>query len=80
MKLIIVEIEINNPFNDGFKCRIYGIINLLNQKFCGRIMAHRRTVAWPAKSCDLTPLEFFRWGYVKTLACTGDPEKIDAFE
>ena len=40
----------------------------LETHFCGRvIMISRKTShPWPAKSRDLTPLDFFLWGYLKS--------------
>ncbi len=32
---------------------------LLNEKFPGRIISRNSEVNWPARSCDLTPLDFF---------------------
>ena len=34
-------------------------INLLKKTFGERIISRRGPVAWPPKSCDLTPLDYF---------------------
>lgn len=39
----------------------------LNQKFPNRWIGRGGPVAWPARSPDLNPLDFFLWGYVKSL-------------
>ena len=35
---------------------------------------------WPPRSCDLTPLDYFLWGYVKSLVYVNKPQSIDALE
>ena len=37
-------------------------------------------VNWPPRSCDLTPLDYFLWGYLKSLAYVDKPQSIDALE
>ena len=37
-------------------------------------------VNWPPRSCDLTPLDYFLWTYVKAAVYTAKPASIDAFE
>lgn len=39
--------------------------NFLNQRFNDHWIGRRGPVAWPARSPDLTKLDFFLWGYVK---------------
>ncbi|GFX94087.1 hypothetical protein TNCV_3414491 [Trichonephila clavipes] len=52
-----------------------GIINLrifpINSK---------RPVNWPPRSCDLTPLDYFLWGYVKSLVYADKPQTLDHLE
>ena len=38
---------------------------LLRQRFGNRIVALHHPQEWPARSPDLTPLDFFLWGYLK---------------
>ncbi|GFS80836.1 putative transposable element [Trichonephila clavipes] len=38
------------------------------------------TVNWPQRSCDLTPLAYFLWGYVKSLVCADLPQTLDHLE
>ena len=40
-------------------------IDLLGQTFDGRLISRNDDVNWPAKTCDLTPLDFFLWGAIK---------------
>ena len=37
----------------------------LDEKFTGRWIGRRGSIEWAARSPDLTPLDFFLWGYVK---------------
>ena len=39
-----------------------------------------RDVNWPARSCDLTPLDFFLWGAVKDRCYADNPETIPALK
>lgn len=38
----------------------------LNNKFEQRWIGRGGPIAWPPRSPDLTPCDFFLWGYVKT--------------
>ncbi|GFX88241.1 hypothetical protein TNCV_1066571 [Trichonephila clavipes] len=35
---------------------------------------------WAARSCDLTPLDYFLWGYVKSLDYADKPQTLDHLE
>ncbi|EFN82647.1 hypothetical protein EAI_09010, partial [Harpegnathos saltator] len=37
---------------------------------------HRGDVNWPPRSCDLTPLDFFLWGFLKGKVYANDPQTI----
>ena len=39
--------------------------NALNEKLAGRWFGRRGSIEWPARSPDLSPLDFFLWGYLK---------------
>ncbi|GFT58353.1 putative DD41D transposase [Trichonephila clavipes] len=39
-----------------------------------------RPVNWPPRSCDLTPLDYFLWGYVKSLVYADKPQTLDHLE
>ena len=39
----------------------------LNRTFHGRLIANRGPIAWPPRSPDLSPIDFFLWGHLKTL-------------
>lgn len=40
--------------------------NFLDQHFPGRWIGRRGPIEWPPRSPDLTPLDFFLWGYLKS--------------
>ncbi|GFY19623.1 hypothetical protein TNCV_4647951 [Trichonephila clavipes] len=40
----------------------------------------RKPVNWPPRSCDLTPLDYFLWGYVKSLVYADKPQTLDHLE
>lgn len=41
------------------------VIEYLDQKFQNQWIGTNGPIAWPARSPDLSPLDFFLWGYVK---------------
>lgn len=52
-------------------------IDLLKSKFGERVISRNGPVNWPPRSCDLTPLDFFLWGYVKSLVYANKPEMLE---
>ena len=61
------------PF-DHFKRRT---IDLLKGKFGERVISRNGPVEWPPRSCDLTPLDFFLWGHMKSLVYANKPATLD---
>lgn len=51
-------------------------IDLLKSKFDERVISRNGPVEWPPRSCDLTPLDYFLWGYVKSLVYSNKPTTI----
>ncbi|CAB0036793.1 unnamed protein product, partial [Trichogramma brassicae] len=47
--------------------------NFLDGEFFDRWIGRRGTIEWPARSPDLTPLDFFLWWYLKGQQGTGIP-------
>ena len=37
-------------------------------------------VDWPPRSCDITPLDFYLWGYVKSKCFVDKPATIEALK
>lgn len=52
-------------------------IDLLKTKFGERVISRNGPVNWPPRSCDLTPLDYFLWGYVKSMVYANKPATID---
>lgn len=44
-----------------------GVRNYLDEWYPGRWIGRRGPTEWPARSPDLTPLDYFLWGYVKSV-------------
>ncbi|GFT56715.1 DUF4817 domain-containing protein [Trichonephila clavipes] len=55
-------------------------IDLLKDTFGDRLISHFGPVNWPPRSCDLTPLDYFLWGYVKSLVYADKPQTLDHLE
>lgn len=49
----------------------------LSTQFNGRVIGRRGTIEWPPRSPDLTPLDFFLWGYVKDDVYARKPKTLD---
>ncbi|GFV76237.1 putative DD41D transposase [Trichonephila clavipes] len=49
-------------------------IDLLKDTFGDRLISRFGPVNWPPRSCDLTPLDYFLWGYVKSLVYEDKPQ------
>ena len=54
--------------------------NKLNQMFGDQWMGTRGPVPWPARSPDLSPLDFFIWGFVKDQIFKTIPESREELE
>ncbi|GFU04825.1 transposable element Tc3 transposase [Trichonephila clavipes] len=66
---------------DGATCHTdRATIDLLKDTFGDRLISHFGPVNWPPRSCDLTPLDFFLWGYVKSLVYADKPQTLDHLE
>lgn len=62
---------------DGATCHTANeTMALLREKFNGRVISQRGDVDWPPRSCDLTPLDFFLWGYLKKKVYVDKPATI----
>ncbi|GFS85625.1 DUF4817 domain-containing protein [Trichonephila clavipes] len=66
---------------DGATCHTArATINLLKDTFGDHLISRFGPVNWPARSCDLTPLDYFLWGYVKSLVYADKPQTLDHLE
>ncbi|GFX84437.1 uncharacterized protein TNCV_1602301 [Trichonephila clavipes] len=66
---------------DGTTCHTArATIDLLKDTFGDRLISRFGPVNWPPRSCDLTPLDYFLWGYVKSLVYADKPQTLDHLE
>ncbi|GFV27641.1 transposable element Tc3 transposase [Trichonephila clavipes] len=66
---------------DGATCHTArATIDLLKDTFGDRLISRFGPVNWPPRSCDLTPLDHFLWGYVKSLVYADKPQTLDHLE
>ncbi|GFW14032.1 DUF4817 domain-containing protein [Trichonephila clavipes] len=55
-------------------------IDLLKDTFGDHLIFRFGPVNWPPRSCDLTPLDYFLWGYVKSLVYADKSQTLDHLE
>ncbi|GFU81453.1 transposable element Tc3 transposase, partial [Trichonephila clavipes] len=66
---------------DGATCHTArATIDLLKDTFGDRLISRFGPVNWHPRSCDLTPLDYFLWGYVKSLVYADKPQTLDHLE
>ncbi|GFT51247.1 putative DD41D transposase [Trichonephila clavipes] len=66
---------------DGATCHTaHATIDLMKDTFGDRLISRFGPVNWPPRSCDLTPLDYFLWGYVKSLVYADKPQTLDHLE
>ncbi|GFW25648.1 DUF4817 domain-containing protein [Trichonephila clavipes] len=66
---------------DGATCHTArATIDLSKDTFGDRLISRFGPVNWPPRSCDLTPLDYFLWGYVKSLVYADKPQTLDHLE
>ncbi|GFV87592.1 uncharacterized protein TNCV_3282301 [Trichonephila clavipes] len=66
---------------DGATCHIARTtIDLLKDTFGDRLIKRFGPVNWPPISCDLSLLDYFLWGYVKSLVYADKPQTLDHLE
>ena len=62
---------------DGATCHTRDVmLDLIKEKFG----FGRSFVNWPPRSCDLTPLDYFLWGYLKSLVYANKPTTLEELE
>ncbi|GFS64532.1 DUF4817 domain-containing protein [Trichonephila clavipes] len=66
---------------DGATCHTArATIDLLKDTFGDHLISRFGPVNLPPRSCDLTPLDYFLWGYVKSLVYADKPQTLDHLE
>ena len=79
----IEEEDIGNKWfqREGATCHTSeATLDVLSPVFEDRIISCRPNVVWPARSCDLTPLDYYLWGAVKNKCYADKPETNDALK
>ncbi|GFT17266.1 uncharacterized protein TNCV_4805931 [Trichonephila clavipes] len=63
---------------DGATCHTArATIDLLKDTFGDHLILRFGPVNWPPRSCDLTPLDYFLWSYVKSLVYADKPQTLE---
>ncbi|GFU61206.1 transposable element Tc3 transposase [Trichonephila clavipes] len=66
---------------DGETCHTArATIDLLKDTFGDCLISRFWTCEWASRSCDLTPLDYFLWGYVKSLVYEDKPQTLGHLE
>ncbi|GFV65053.1 DUF4817 domain-containing protein [Trichonephila clavipes] len=66
---------------DGAPCHTArATIDLLKDTFGDHLISRFGPANWPPRSCDLTPLDYFLWSYVKSLVYADKPQTLDHLE
>ncbi|GFU42378.1 putative LOC100569746 [Trichonephila clavipes] len=66
---------------DGATCHTArATVDLLKDTFGDHLISRFGPVNWPPRSCDLTPLDYFLWDYVKSLVYADKPQMLDHLE
>lgn len=58
----------------------HATIDLLKGTFGNRVISRNGPVDWPPRSCDITPLDFYLWGHVKSKVYANKPTTIEQLE
>lgn len=64
------DVNINSVWYQQDGCPAHNtaaVRRVLNNTFPRRLIANRGDIHWPARSPDLSPNDFFLWGYIKQL-------------
>ncbi|QQP51831.1 Transposable element Tc3 transposase, partial [Caligus rogercresseyi] len=80
---ILTEMNLVNMWfhQDGATCHTAReTMNMLKDEFGEQLISRNGPVSWPPRSCDLTPLDYFLWGYVKSLVYVDKPNTIEALQ
>ena len=68
-------------FHDGAPAhRVFRVSQLLHMLFGNNVVALNEEREWPSRSPDLTPLDVFLWGYVKSKVYRVPPPDIASLQ
>ncbi|GFW91122.1 uncharacterized protein TNCV_1759961 [Trichonephila clavipes] len=66
---------------DGTTCHTaHATIDLLKDMFGDHLISRFGPVNWPPRSCDLTPLDYFLWCYVKSFVYADKAQRLNLLE
>ena len=83
---LLPQIESNDLYDiwfqqDGATCHTAReTMSLLRSHFGEQLISRLGPVSWPPRSCDITPLDFFLWGFLKSKVYADKPATIEALE
>lgn len=52
-------------------------LNLLQEMFPNKVVSLRGDIGWPPRSPDLSPCDYFLWGYLKSRVFTHRPRTLE---
>lgn len=63
---------------DGATCHTARVsIELLKNVFPGKLISKRGDIEWPPRSPDLSPCDYFLWGYLKSVVYENNPTNLE---
>jgi len=77
------DMDIDNMWfqQDGATCHTPdATMDILHERFEGMVISRGGDVNWSPTSCDLPPLDFFLWSYLKSQVYMNKPQTIDALK
>ena len=76
------DINVANMWFQDATCYtiIHKTIQLLHETFPGHVLSRFDDQNWPPRSYDLTPLDFFLWGYLKSKVYVNNSTTICALQ
>ena len=77
---LVDSLDLVEPFfqQDGATCHTTRPnMEVLRNRFPGKLISRFGDIEWPARSPDLPPLDFFLWGYLKGKVYRNKPQSVD---
>lgn len=77
------EFEVDDMWfqQDGATCHTATeSIDLLKQHFGNKVISRFGPKEWPPRSCDPTPLDYYLWGYLKSIVYANKPTTLEQLE
>ncbi|GFV76822.1 DUF4817 domain-containing protein [Trichonephila clavipes] len=74
------ETKATVPVQRGSPCKTERGRSYEVEKTIAEETINHERAEWPPRSCDLTPLDYFLWGYVKSLVYADKTQTLDHLE